>query len=206
VADGHDRPHAATDVRSHSKSADESRTTVKYEWTNTKETQTTTGISLAYAGRKAEGGYTKLVKKESGVTINVAKNNRYELQVNTEYRWYDLFCKDPMNTAGPWRDPKVSELRPYEWTGGSRKVNTTAISCPNSAYRQSIPDESELWVSRATSHTVANGIDVSGFDLNGSQKNTKSHKKTIKNTSTTVSATVCGQNNHPSKSDLVGEV
>ncbi|GLW30035.1 hypothetical protein Areg01_29750 [Actinoplanes regularis] len=182
-----------------------SRMTAKYEWSNTKETTTTTGLSMAN-GAKVEGGLTKSVVTKAGTDFSVPKNSNYELQTNWEYRWYELYCQDPTTLpTTPWKDSNIKELRPYEFAAGARKVNTTGYSCSNSANRQSIPASDSSWVSRSTTHAITNSISYSGWSLNSSQKNTSDHKKTFFNT-TTVSATICGENALPTRTDRVGEV
>jgi hypothetical protein len=123
-----------------------------------------------------------------------------------EYRWYELSCANHLYVPYQWKNARVSELRPYDWTGGGRRVNSTAYGCPNTAYRQSVPASSSSYVSKTTTYARSNSISYGGFSLNASQKNTGSHKKTYTNTSTTVSATLCGENGQPAVTDKVSEV
>jgi hypothetical protein len=136
--------------------------------------------------------------------FNVPHSNIYELQVNTEYRYYDLYCASSLIVPYQWKSAQIWELRPYDWTGGSRKVNSTAYTCPNSQFKQELGAGDDLWVSKTSTYGRTNSISFGGFSLNSSQKDTTTHKKTFSNSSST-SANICGQDNQPLLSDKVSE-
>ncbi len=87
----------------------------------------------------------------------------------------------------------MKALWEYKWTGGTRVVFKDGYQCPNPTWRQSLAPNSELWVSRSTTYSLTNSVTYALFEMDSKQENTQTHKKVYTNTSTAVSATLCGQ-------------
>lgn len=172
-------------------------TTSRFEWTNTNATWTTQALSLDYAGVRAKGGWHGNFYSANGTNLNVGKNSIFELQANFSFQWWDLYCRDiagPPPPLNPGVFANVKALWEYKWTGGTRVVFfKDGYQCPNPTWRQSLAPNSELWVSRSTTYSLTNSVTYALFEMDSKQENTQTHKKVYTNTSTAVSATLCGQ-------------
>ena len=123
-----------------------------------------------------------------------------DAQIQLDNRAYNLKCMDSI--TGEWYYPHVWEWRPYQWTGGNRKVKPKykIFKC-KSEYKVSI--SSATWTARESSYTYSTGAKLAGIGLRVKQTNSGSHKLTFTPDGT---AKLCGSNNYPIYARQVKEV
>ncbi len=161
---------------------------------NTKWTVATNG---------ANGGFARSANQSSSMgktwTVNAlppsstATFNRKSLEVEWQYRQYDVRCYDPMigmYTADTGKD----EWRPWKWTAGDRVVDSKeeAFTC----YGQNLVEISTTtWMAKATTAQHTNQASLYGVTLKQEQTSSSGHKITVTPVSGT--ARICGDNNLP---------
>lgn len=186
------------------------KSTMKYEWSNTKETAVQTVVEITAKGSGATGGYAKSTVTGAGLNFNVPNSWRGNLDAEFDFYHWGLWC----NMSGDltaWRAADVHEIRPYQFKGFSQiDVPGVTYKCNRSAFRGSLGNE--MWVSRAntvtTSLSVWGGLDGNGIggkvQFDSKQVNTGAHKATY--TPTAAGAKICGQDKNPAATEKVMEI
>jgi hypothetical protein len=113
------------------------KTTMKYEWSNSKETFMETGVEYGYKGASAEGGFSKSVVTSSGLNFSIDHQVVRDLEVEYDYYHYGLWCQ-LSGDATKWRYTNVRELRPYVFKGFSQSTTYSGYyRCTNAHWRGS---------------------------------------------------------------------
>lgn len=174
-----------------------SKSKYAYAYDTSSNTKWTVSANGAYGGR------TKSVQNSTsmGVNFSVGTNLNQQLEVEWQYRQYDVRCYNSM--IGKWTaDTGKDDWRPFRHSGGNQKVNASGgnFTCHSSRI---VTISSPTWMAKSSTAVQSNGATLKGVSLSQEQTASSSHKVTM--TPTGSSARICGDTDLPPYAKKVRE-